>query len=611
MNLNEAQRRAVSHVNGPMLTLAGPGSGKTTVITERVRYLIEQAGVDPIHILVITFTRAAAQEMRSRFYAGMDHKSTACTFGTFHSVFFMILKAAYHYTGENILSESEKYRMLKEIVSRMDLDYEDKEDFLQGIITEISQVKSETITLSNYYSKSCGEEEFRTIYRTYEKELSKMHKLDFDDMLVYCYELFRERPDILKNWQKRYQYILIDEFQDINPIQYRIIKMMAQPKQNIFIVGDDDQSIYRFRGARPELMREFLKDFPGAEQVLLNVNYRCSWDICASAAREISHNGNRFVKKIQAKAGYKEAVKVCRVRTRQEENLHVVKMLMTYKNQGISYESMAVLYRTNIQPRALVSTLMSYNIPFQMRDTIPSLYQHFTVQHMLTYIRIAMGDDSRAAYLSIINRPKRYISRDAFTDEQVDIEKLIRFYEGKQWAVDYLLQLSNDLHVLAKMSPFGAVNFIRRAIGYDSYLAEYAKDRRISVDEMYQVLDEFAEQVKPYKTYEEMFAGIEAYEEDMARQHQMTKTAAQGVTLATMHSAKGLEFDAVFILEANEGLIPHKRSVQPEEIEEERRMFYVAMTRAKRYLHIYNVQELYGKTTEPSRFLEELLSDKV
>lgn len=616
MNLNEAQREAICHIRGPMLTLAGPGSGKTTVITERVRYLIEQAGVAPIHILVITFTKAAARQMQSRFYAKMQGEKPPCTFGTFHSVFFMILKAAYHYTGENVLSEDEKYRLLREIITRMDLEYEDQEDFLQSIIGEISQVKSEMIALSNYYSKSCGEAVFRSIYQIYTKKLAAMRKIDFDDMLVYCYELLKERPDILANWQNRYQYILIDEFQDINPIQYEIVKLLAAPQNNLFIVGDDDQSIYRFRGARPEIMLGFPKDYPDAGQVLLNVNYRCSRDICECAARVISRNENRFSKDIHAAADYVEPVRIHRVKTRQDENLHMIKLIQEYKRQGIAYESMAVLYRTNMQPRSAVSALMSYNIPFQMRDTLPSLYQHFTVQHILTYIRIALGDDRRSSYLSIINKPKRYISREAFTEEQVDLEQLMDDYSDKKWVVDNLLQLSNDLHVLRKMTPYAAVTFIRKAIGYDSYLKEYADYRRISADELYQVLDELSEQVKPYKTYEEMFSGIEAYEEKLKEKRQTVSAPSReslekGITLTTMHSAKGLEYEVVFIIEANEGFTPHKKSVLPEELEEERRMFYVAMTRAKRYLHIYSVSEVYGKPVEPSRFLGELLLDQI
>ena len=607
MQYNEAQETAIRHVDGPMMTLAGPGSGKTTVLAERVRYLIDSVGVDPVNILVITFTKAAALEMQSRFYAKYNGEKPPCTFGTFHSVFFMILRAAYHYTGENVLSEDMKYRILREIIGRMHIEYEDVEDFLSGIIGEISELKAEMIEPAHYYSKNCGEDVFRSIYQAYMNRLLSMRKLDFDDMMVYCYELFRERPDILANWQKRYRYILIDEFQDINPIQYEIVKLLAAPSNNLFIVGDDDQSMYRFRGARPEIMLGFPKDFPETKQVLLNINYRCSRDICESAARVIAHNQKRFEKQIISQTGYDHPVRVHRMRNQRDEYLHIIKQMKQYKDQGIPYEQMAVLYRTNIQPRGFVSQLLSYNVPFQMKDNMPGLYQHFTVQNVLTYIRIAMGDKSRASYLSIINKPKRYISREAFMDEQVNIDALMEFYKDKKWAVDYLIQFKNDLDVLTKMTPYAAVTYIRKAIGYDRYLKEYADARKMQPDEFYQILDELLEQVKEYKTFDEMFAGIQVYEEEMTRKRQESKQERQGATLSTLHSAKGLEYDVVFILDANEGYIPHRKSVQIEELEEERRMFYVGMTRAKTFLHIYSVAEIYGKPVEPSRFLGELL----
>lgn len=610
IDYNEAQKCAITHVSGPMLTLAGPGSGKTTVITERVKYLITKAGIDPVHILVITFTKAAAVEMQTRFYRKMQGKHPPCTFGTFHSVFFMMLRAAYHYTSSNVLMEDQKYQILREIVSHMDIEYEDLEDFLHAVTGEISELKSEMIHLSNYHSKSCADEVFADIYRQYVTRLSGLHKIDFDDMLVYCYELLSARPDILKNWQNRFQYILIDEFQDINPIQYEIVKLLSAPRNNLFIVGDDDQSIYRFRGARPEIMLGFGRDYPDAHRVLLNVNYRCSRDICEAAARVIAHNENRYEKEIIAENDYAFPVRVHRIQTRNEEYLHMIRQIKQYKEQGIAYEQMAVLYRTNIQPRTLVGQLMAYNIPFQMRDVLPSLYQHFTVQHVLTYIRIALGDDSRAGFLTIINKPKRYISRDAFTSEHVSIDALKEYYEEKQWALDYLDQLEQDLSVIRTMTPYAAVTFIRKAIGYDAYLREYADYRKIKVDELYAVLDELSEQVRPYRTYEQMFDGIAAYEEDLAKRRQETRKQHTGITLSTMHSAKGLEYDAVFVIEANEGYTPHKKSVMPEELEEERRMFYVAMTRARKYLHLYCVAEIFGKPVEPSRFIGELLVDQ-
>ena len=260
MAFNEAQKRAIRHTDGPALVLAGPGSGKTTVITNRVRYLTEKVGVEPGNILVITFTRAAAREMKERYERITGTGCSRVSFGTFHSVFFMILKLAYRYQASNIVKEEQRIQFIREQLDQTDLEIEDEGEFISSVLSEISLIKGELMSLDNYYAKSCSQTVFKELYDGYEHRLRKQGLLDFDDMLAMCYELFKERKDILQAWQRKYKYILIDEFQDINRIQYEIIKMLALPENNLFIVGDDDQSIYRFRGARPELMLGFEKD---------------------------------------------------------------------------------------------------------------------------------------------------------------------------------------------------------------------------------------------------------------------------------------------------------------------------------------------------------------
>ena len=280
---NEEQKKAITHKDGPAMVLAGPGSGKTLVITYRVKWLIEQAGIHPSNILVITFTRAAAREMEQRFKKLMESEQTPVMFGTFHSVFFMILRYAYRYTGRNIVREEERRNYVKEMIDEKELEIEDEAEFLTGILNEISYVKGEMMDLSLYHSSNCADDLFQEIYNGYEQRLRSRQMLDFDDMLVFCYELLRERPDILKMWQERFRYILVDEFQDINRIQYEIVKMLAGERENLFIVGDDDQSIYRFRGAKPEIMLGFQKDYPAAKQMILRINYRCSQEIVDGA----------------------------------------------------------------------------------------------------------------------------------------------------------------------------------------------------------------------------------------------------------------------------------------------------------------------------------------
>ncbi|MCM1496719.1 MAG: ATP-dependent helicase [Bacteroides sp.] len=613
IRLNEAQQKAITHGTGPCLVLAGPGSGKTAVITHRTKYLLEEAGIHPEQILVITFTKAAAMEMKERFQTLMQRAYAPCTFGTFHSVFFMILRNAYGYSGEQVLAEEQKRTILKAIVQAMELEYEDEEELLQGLISEITAVKSEYMDLQHYYSTTCGEEEFRSIFRSYEDTLHREHKLDFDDMLVYTYELLKERTDIRQMWQRRFQYILIDEFQDINRIQYEIIRLLAEPKGNLFIVGDDDQSIYRFRGARPEIMLGFQKDYPEAEIILLNINYRSSREIVEGSLRMIENNTKRYQKKIEGSHPYEHPICIHELKGCQEENEDIRKRIQSYHAQGIPYEEMAVIFRTNTEPRRLVNQLMEYNIPFRMRDRLPNCYEHWIARHMMAYIRITMGSRERGDFLQIWNRPKRYLRREWLAEPQIDTERILEQVADKKWAVEHIQKLNSDIERLRKMDPFSAINYIRKGIGYDTYLKEYAEQRRLKPEEFLDILDELQAMAQPYGDYAAWFRHIEEYgeqlEEQRNRQAQL-HSSGEAVTLTTMHSSKGLEFQVVFILEANEGITPYKKAGKPEEIEEERRMFYVAVTRAKEYLHIYTIRERNNKKLLPSRFVNEIRLDR-
>lgn len=604
---NQGQLNAIHHVQGAMLALAGPGSGKTTAMVHRIRYLIEQAKVPAARILVITFTRASAREMEERFYGLMGGSECKCTFGTFHSVFFRILKMAYGYRSKDILLEEQKYSMIRDIIRERQLEYEDEEEMVSELIREMSLMKGDLIPLEHFYSSVVGEEVFRNIYREYESRVLKLGKLDFDDMMVYCYELLKERADIRQYLQEQFLYILVDEFQDINKIQYEITKMLAAPQNNLFIVGDDDQSIYGFRGAKPDIMLHFKEDYPEGKETLLDVNYRCSRNITEGAVRLISHNQIRFAKQIVSAKGYEEPIQVHHMNTLQEENRHVLEQIQDYHKAGMPYSEMAVIFRTNVQARGIVYQLMSYNIPFQMRDNVPCIYDHFTVQNILNYIRAAMGIRDRSLFLQILNKPNRYLSRNLLTEPVVSFEEMRRQAEDKRWAIDNIDQMEYELRILAGLKPFAAVNFIRKAIGYDAYLQEYADYRHIPVDDLYSVLDELQEMARSYKTYRDWFDGIEVYRKEL-EEHAKKSTGKNedAVTVTTMHSAKGLEFESVFILEANEEMTPYKKAVKPEEIEEERRMFYVAMTRAKSHLHIYDVKMYYNKELQPSRFLAEL-----
>lgn len=607
---NREQEEAITHKGGPLMVLAGPGSGKTLVITYRVKWLIENAGVHPSNILVITFTRAAAEEMKKRFFMFDGMANTPVTFGTFHSIFFMILRYAYRYTAANIIREDVKRRYIKEMTENMELEIEDENEFLSGIINEISYVKGEMMSLSYYHSNNCSDELFAQIYEGYEKRLWEENLIDFDDMLVFCYELLKEREDIRTLWQNKFQYILIDEFQDINKVQYEIIRMLAGKGDHLFIVGDDDQSIYRFRGARPEIMLGFEKDYPEAKKVILNTNYRCSEEIVESAEHLISHNTKRFPKNMQAARGSKVPITFRNLKDAGEECTDILKGIRFYYKKGISLEDMAVIFRTNTQPRLLVGRLMEYNIPFQMRDVIPNIFDHWIARNILTYIKLAMGNRDRKLFLQVMNRPKRYISRSMITEPQVDLKKLKQQTFGKKWLYEKIDKLEMDLYLLRKMEPYAAIQYIRNGIGYEDYMNEYAQFRRMNPDDLEEVLNQIQESAKEYHSFEEWFAYIESYGEELRKQMEAGRQQKSGVTLTTMHSSKGLEYEVVFVMDINEGVTPHKKAVKEADLEEERRLFYVAVTRAKTYLFLYSVKELYQKDAQISRYIGELRYDK-
>lgn len=606
MAFSKAQTQAIMHKDGPMMVLAGPGSGKTTVITHRVQYLTKEYGIDPGDILVITFTRATAEEMRER-YEALTGGGSRVTFGTFHSIFFRILKLAYRYTADNIVREEQQMQFVRELAQAGGLEPEDENEFAASILSEISSVKGERIALEHYYSKNCPDAVFRQLYAGYEEKMRRAGLIDFDDMMVLCLELFTERKDILSAWQRRYRYILIDEFQDINRLQYEIVRMLAKPEDNLFIVGDDDQSIYRFRGAKPEIMLGFERDYPGAGRILLDVNYRSTEEIVAPALRLIGENQKRFSKAIHTTGRHGKNVITKLWQDPGEENLAIAREIQLYLQSGVRPGDIAVLYRTNAGPRFLMEKLMEYNLPFRTRDTVPNLYEHWISRNILTYIRIAMGSRAREDILQVINRPKRYISRDAMPDETVSFERMKVFYAEKDWIAERIESLEGDLRAIARMSPLAAVNYIRQGMGYDEYLIEYAAFRRMRPEELLETADELKESAAGFKTFDEWFAHIEAYKEELLRQAAQRRTETDAITLATMHSAKGLEFPIVYILDANEGITPHSRAMLDEDMEEERRLFYVAMTRAKTRLHVYAVRERYHKKAEVSRFVWEYL----
>lgn len=610
MSLNHAQTEAVAHNKGPCMVLAGPGSGKTLTIAKRIEYLIMKHKVRPEEILVITFTKYAAWEMKNRTRSICGPSSYAVTFGTFHGIYYGILKWAYRLNQSNLLSDEEKYRILREILPGIDWDQEPKadeeKDYLQELAIEIGNVKNNCMDIEEYEPVKYTTEKFRKLYRTYEETKKKYRKIDFEDMLIQCRDLFMKRPDILKKWQEKFQYILVDEFQDVNQAQYDVVRMLAAPQDNLFVVGDDDQSVYGFRGAKPGIMMEFMKDYPKARQILLDVNYRSSGYIVKGALRVIGNNKIRFEKKIEAFRKPDETVHVQEVKDPVQEAEYVLERIREYREKGVSYTEMAVLYRTNVDARAMSELMTEYQIPFVMKEHLNNIYEHFIALDMISYLRLSQGEYDRKYFLQIANRPNRYLTRESMKTGNVSYESLRRYYRDKDWMVDRIDQLEWDMKIICDKTPYAAIQYIRKRMGYDEFLKEYAAYRKISSEDLFALLEEIWQNSKGYGTIKEWFEHIESYGK-MLKEQNKKNGEKEGVNLMTMHAAKGLEFDTVFVIEANEGSCPYKKAIADEEIEEERRLFYVAMTRAKRKLVISYVKEKNGKDLLPSRFVSELL----
>lgn len=612
MECNKEQKEAIMHRDGPAMVLAGPGAGKTYVITNRVKALIDEYGVKPEQILVVTFSKAAAVEMKERFEMLTGGRRLPVRFGTFHSVFFQILRLAYHYEVKDIATPALKYRFLEETLNETGYGVDDKKEFLSDIEKEISRVKGEGIEIDCYFSSACSAEIFQKMYRGYQEKLQRHRCLDFDDMVVYTYQLLKEREDIRRRWQAQFRYLLIDEFQDINRLQYETVCMLEEPENNLFIVGDDDQSIYGFRGAKPGIMLSFPKRFPDTKQIVLGVNYRCSDEIMKAAERLIGKNNERYEKHIVANKGKEQPVHMKKCENLPDEAEKIVAQIQMYQKEGIAYQEMAVLFRTNMQMRLLAGKLMEHGVPFTMRENLPNLFDTWMAKDIMCYLQLALGNRSREKFLKIANRPVRYLSRTAFTESEVSFDKLRAYYavKNQEWMEERIWNFEYDLKNLASLSPYAAIHFIRKGIGYDEFLKTYADERNVNADDWFDVLDEMQEMARDKKSIPEFLSFVENYGDTLEeiRQEQKKQQVKEepGVSLMTMHASKGLEFPVVFVPTLNEDIVPYRKAVQEGNLEEERRMLYVAMTRAKTYLHLSFVKERFHKEAEPSPFLYEI-----
>ncbi len=613
IKINSRQQEAITFTSGPMQVLAGPGSGKTFTITQRIRYLIAECGVEPSRILVITFTRAAAGEMQQRFHRLIKGAGSGSfvVFGTFHAIFYSILKQTGQYRQFTLISETQKRNLLAQILQLPMTPLLAENEKIDTLMQLIGQVKNNGECFDGLVEDVFSKKELQDIYRDYNEYLLEFLKMDFDDMGLLCLKLFRENPQVLKEWQKKYSYVLVDEFQDINPLQYQIVRLLAQPEDNLFIVGDDDQSIYGFRGAKPEIMQQFLKDYPSARQVLLDVNYRCHEQIVENSMRVIKANKSRFPKEIRAGHG-KGAGVIIQVFPDQEEEYEALlcalqETALHEKPEVLS--AAAVIYRTNYECSMLAEKLLLRGIPFVMKETLKSRYDHFVIKDLLAYLEFANGNRKREIFHLFMNRPLRYLRKDCARNSTIVLKELLTYYRNDIHMQEVSRTLFHDLEQIGTMRPWLAVNYIRQVIGYDDYLKE-----AYHIEEggkLLRIADDFQKEIKRFSSFEELNDYISqcralVNEKQKEAEDRIQDKRLGGVRLMTMHAAKGLEFQTVYLPDVNEGKLPSRQAVTPEALEEERRMFYVAMTRAQKKLHILYCNKENGKD-KPSRFLEPLL----
>ena len=611
----DKQNPALTHGEGPMLCIAGPGSGKTYTLTHRIRYLISERHVEASEILVITFTKSAALEMQQRFYDLMPDRPPV-VFGTFHSVFFTILSDSCHYSAANVLKEKDRLRLIEEVLDRN----RSQSSVTAAVASEISLVTNCMHRCEDYSPKSLPPSAFWSAYDGYRRKKQSLHMVDFDDMLLLTYELLSSDPALLASWQGRFSYFLIDEFQDVNPLQYETLKLMASSK-NIFAVGDDDQSIYSFRGADPSIMKKFPADYPDCKLVRLENNYRSGAAIVEKASRLISHNHNRFDKAYRPAADTVARISHKEFEDSHEEADHIIAILRKEKarisepDADSRPSSSAILFRNHRQAAYLISQLKKYEIPYFTSQHLEALTDHFICKDIKSYLSIAAGVGDEGDFLRILNRPNRYISRACVSADlhgQADaggskveliFNNMCSWYSentGARRAIEKWYYASVRM---AKLRPLPAIDYIRRALGYDNFLNEYSEANDVPLTEYLEILEEISDIARKHANIKDFLKELDMME---ARGSMPLKTEEPMVSLYTYHAAKGLEFRRVFMLDCNEAITPSEKARTDTELEEERRMFYVAITRAKEELHLYYCRRRRNRKLNVSRFLKEM-----
>ncbi|MCD8130943.1 MAG: ATP-dependent helicase [Lachnospiraceae bacterium] len=580
-----AQERAIDHFTGPALVLAGPGSGKTLVITERVRRLIEKRKVDASQILVITFTKAAAVQMEQRFSRKMPQERP--WFGTFHSFFYFILRTYSRKFPKTLVPSNVKQMLIKSACKTV------LQDNSRGIAEAAEQLLGFYINVGMDLerlplSDEIGPKDVETIYQMYSEALRQEGYFDFDELQIACLKLLKSNMEIRKQLVKAFPFILVDECQDMNPVQYEILKLLTGPAKSVFLVGDDDQSVYRFRGAQVSLTRCFLEDYRPVTEILLDQNFRSAKCIVQASLKVISDNQSRFEKAIRPKDQIELGVAV---RAFPNQEAMQEKILACLLGQPDLNEC-ALICRTNKELGAFTHRLRKAGVPYQIKENVRSVFEEDWYLDVEAYLKLGLGTGERKDILRIANKPNRFITR----------EQIVNF-------TSLPAPLASQVKHLKGMRTSLAMKYIWIGIGYGRYL----KNTLSRAEDQYEeILEQYEEISGEMEQYTEVRDWLEYAETDRQLQLRENKKAKpqSGVHLMTMHGSKGLEYDTVILPDVNEGRMPRGKNLSKEEIEEERRLLYVAMTRAKRTLEIYYISGEAGHLKRPSMFLHRLLEEK-
>lgn len=601
LQLNEKQKQMVAAKEGPVLVVACPGSGKTTTMIARAKALVDY-GVNPAKLLVITFTKQAATHMQQKYEKAYGKEGI--TFGTIHSICYRMLQSVAGYTKKDILLESEKWAFLAGQLHGK-VAAAEMEETISGIMREISFIKNKCIPPEAYEPDSTDKRTFCILFHAYEDFRKSAGKIDFDDMLILARDILFNNGMVLEEYRKKFSYIMIDEFQDTNRVQADIFYLLAGENGNILVVGDDDQNVYGFRAAESAIMLDFPKKFPNCKIIYLDTNYRSEPEIIEIASKLIACNKKRFEKDFKGEKKGKGHIKITCFPDVVKQRDSVVEQLKKLHETGVPYEEMSVLYRTNKQNLMYVQALMKEEIPFYTTEAVKDHHMEFPFQDFMAYYRLAAGNPWKGDLQRILNRPSRYLKGDAFKNCIYNIDQMIECANrcsNPDAAKDRIYSMVDDIENLATMNPTQFVGYLYNVMDYRAGALSYAAYCGKDESEVDELLDSLKDEAKQFNTMQEWVDYAKTYNKKL----QEKRKNKEGICLSTYHSAKGLEWDYVFLIDCNEDMTPFKKAESPEEIEEERRLFYVAVTRARKGVRFTWVSNNGPKKMFPSRFLTEM-----